>query len=149
MQNCQSECETKIYHKHCQCILYYMPRPHHNMTICGHADAECVDRVKMEIQTATNDSFKCNCPYGCHAIKYEMGLSATPIFDQAPILRKRNLSTENTAILHVYYQSSYYPSQNKEELIGFTEFLCEFLSQFFKNYQLNANFFFQLTPAVY
>lgn len=28
--------------------------------------------------------------------------------------------------MHVYYESSYYRSSSKEELIGFTEFLCEF-----------------------
>lgn len=52
-------------------------------------------------------------------------LSATPIFDQAPLLKEKNLAVSDSAILHVYFQSTYYQSQNKEELIGFTEFLCE------------------------
>lgn len=50
-------------------------------------------------------------------------LSATPIFDQAPLLKEKNLAVSDSAILHVYFQSTYYQSQNKEELIGFTEFL--------------------------
>lgn len=94
------------------------------MTICGRSDTECVNQVKAEIRLATNESFKCECPYGCHAIKYEMGLSAIPIYEQAPLLKERNMLAENSAILHVYFQSTYYQSQNKEELIGFTEFLC-------------------------
>lgn len=116
----------KIYYKYCDCVLYYMPRPHRNMTICGRSDQECIKNVKIEMRTGLNNSFKCNCPYGCNAIKYEAGLSSTPMFGQAPLLKRFNLTVKNTAILHVYYMNTYYRSQNKEELIGFTEFLCEY-----------------------
>lgn len=125
MQNCQSECETNIYKKYCNCVLYYMPRRHHNITICGQSDSKCVKNVKNAIQTRKNDTFRCNCLYGCHAIKYEMGLSATPIFDQASILKNKKISAADVAILHVYYQSTVYRSQKKEQLVGLTEFLCE------------------------
>lgn len=103
-----------------------MPRPHRNMTICGRTDLECIRNVKIEMRMGLNDSFKCDCPYGCNAIKYEAALSSTPMFAQAPLLKRFNLTVENTGILHVYYQNTYYRSQNKEELIGFTEFLCEY-----------------------
>lgn len=116
----------KIFNKYCNCILYYMPRPKHNMTICGISNNECIKNVKIKMRMGLNNSFYCNCPYGCHAIKYEMALSSTPMFDHAPLLQRYNLTVENTSILHVYYQSSFYRSQNKEELIGFTEFLCEY-----------------------
>lgn len=102
-----------------------MPRAHHNLTICGQSDAACVDRVKMEIRSNRNDSFRCDCLYACHSIRYEMQLSSTPIFNQAPLLRNRGVDTENTAILHIYYQSSYHRSQKKEQLVGLTEFLCK------------------------
>lgn len=93
-----------------------MPRPHHNMTICGRADSDCIKSVKIQMRMGLNDSFKCDCPYGCHAIKYEMGLSSVPMFDNAPLLKRYNLTADNTAILHVYYQNTYYRSQNKEEV---------------------------------
>lgn len=60
------------------------------------------------------------------AIKYEMGLSSTPIFQKSAFVKKWNITTENTGVLHVYYQNTFYRSQNKEELIGFTEFLCKY-----------------------
>lgn len=104
-----------------------MPRPHRNVTICGRSDAACIDVAKKEIRSAKNDSFRCDCLYACHAIKYEMSLSSTPIFKQAPLLRYSGVDAENAAILHIYYQSSYYRSQKKEQLIGLTEFLCEIL----------------------
>lgn len=101
-----------------------MPRPYHNVTICGRSDAVCISGVKKEIRSAQNDSFRCDCLYACHAIKYEMSLSSTPIFTQTPILRNTGVDANNAAILHIYYQSSYYRSQKKEQLVGLTEFLC-------------------------
>lgn len=116
-----------VYLKHCNCVLYYMPRRHHNITICGQSDFECVRNVKKQLKSRQNESFTCSCWYGCHAIKYEMGLSSTPIFGQTPFLTKKHVLAENVAILHVYYQSTVYRSQKKEQLVGLTEFLCEHL----------------------
>lgn len=101
-----------------------MPRLE-NITICGRKDAECVNNVKEELQLGLNDSFKCDCFYGCDAIKFDMGFSATPIYGKSPIIRRNGLNVENTSILHVYYQRGYYRGSDKEELIGFTEFLCK------------------------
>lgn len=102
-----------------------MPRLDKNITICGIKDAECVNNVKQELQLGQNDSFKCDCFYGCDAIKFDMGFSATPIYGESPIIRRKGLSVGNTSILHVYYQRGYYRGSDKEELIGFTEFLCK------------------------
>lgn len=117
----------KIYQNYCGCVLYYMPRPHHNLTICGQSDSACIDKVKTEIRSEKNESFLCDCLYGCHALRYEMSLSSTPIFNQAPLLKNSGVDAENAAILHIYYQSSYHRSQKKEQLVGLTEFLCNFL----------------------
>lgn len=102
-----------------------MPRLETDIPICGRNDIECVSNVKHELRTTTNDSFKCDCFYGCNAIKFEMGFSATPIYDNAPTLKSKGLNAVNTSILHVYYQRGYYRGQDREELIGFTEFLCK------------------------
>lgn len=37
-----------------------------------------------------------------------------------------NLVSENAGILHVYYQNSYYRSQNKVQFTGLTEFVCKY-----------------------
>lgn len=105
-----------------------MPRLNRNISICGLSNSKCISHVQRELLLGTNDSFKCECYYGCDAIKFDMGFSATPIFKDAPFLSKRNLTASNTSILHVFYQRLYYRGQNKEELIGFTEFLCKFKS---------------------
>lgn len=102
-----------------------MPRRHHNISICGQSDAKCTDHVKQALRSRKNASFDCNCLYGCHGIKYEMALSTTPIFHQAPALTRFNVSAEDVAILHVYYESLIVWSQKKELLIGLTEFLCK------------------------
>lgn len=95
-----------------------MPRLQPDLAICNENNVECINNVKQELLFGTNDTFKCECFYGCNAIKFEMGFSATPIFDRAPSMRKRNLKALNTSILHVYYQRGYYRGQDKEELIG-------------------------------
>lgn len=59
-----------------------------------------------------------------------MGTTATPIFQNAPFLKKKNLTASNIAILHVFFQYGYYSSQIKEELIGFTDFLCTYSTYF-------------------
>lgn len=35
------------------------------------------------------------------------------------------------AVVQIYYEESYFRSNTKEELIGFTEFLCMYLYAFF------------------
>lgn len=102
-----------------------MPRLVPNITICGQLNRDCVIKVQQELQSGSNGGFKCDCYYGCNAIKLESAFSATPIYQNAPFLKKQNRSALNTAMLHVYFQRGYYRAQNKEELIGFTEFLCE------------------------
>lgn len=116
---------TNIYLANCNCILYHMPRLEHDIPICGRNEIECVSIVKHELQMGTNDSYKCECFYGCNAIKFEMGFSATPIFEFSPTIKKKGLNAANTSILHIYYQRGYYRGQDREELIGFTEFLCK------------------------
>lgn len=103
-----------------------MPRLDHNISICGLSNSKCISYVQRELLSGMNDSFKCECYYGCDAIKFDMGFSATPIFQDAPFLSKSNLTASNASILHVFYQRGYYRGQSKEELIGFTEFLCKF-----------------------
>lgn len=144
-RNCQSECMTKIFYENCHCIIYNMPRVYANITICGRSDDKCIDTLRNEIKVGSNSSLKCDCPYGCHNIKFEMELSSMPIFEGAPRLQKNNLSRGNASILQVYYQSTYYRSEDKEELIGFTEFLCMFISSIFFPWKLNWLFNLQFS----
>lgn len=126
-QSCKIECITKIYLAHCNCVLYFMFRPNHNIPICGQENAKCVDEVGRELLSRRNVSFICECYPGCDSVKFDMGTTATPIFQNAPFLKKKNLTASNIAILHVFFQYGYYSSQIKEELIGFTDFLCTYL----------------------
>lgn len=95
-----------------------MPRIDNNITVCGRKNSECVKNVKNELQLGLNVSFKCDCYYGCDAIKFDMGFSATPIYGNSPIIKRKGLDVLNTSILHVYYQRGYYRGSDKEELIG-------------------------------
>lgn len=125
-QNCESECETKLVYANCHCILYYQPREHQNVSICGVADMSCVKKVDREIQIKQNASFKCDhCLSGCFAINYDSTFSTAKIFEKIPFLRRNKLQTKNIAMVHIYYSHSTFRSQRKEELVGFTDFLCK------------------------
>lgn len=106
-----------------------MPRFHDDITICGRSDNVCVNEVTRELQSKSNSSFICECLPGCFAINYETEISLTPLLSRSPMLLRKGLTASNTAIAHIYYKDPSVRSQRKEELIGFTEFLCKtFLS---------------------
>lgn len=127
LQNCEMECQAKIFLEYCKCIRYFLPRLFDNITICGRSDDECVKNVTDQIQTRTNSSFTCDCLPGCFEITYDAEISMAPLLQNAPILQKRELSEPNVSIVHIFYKNNYFRSQKKEELIGFTEFLCKHL----------------------
>lgn len=127
------ECEARIYDQNCRCILYYLPRIREDITICGGTDQMCVQNVMRLIESKTNGSFLCNCLPSCYAINYEAELSSAPTLTQAIHTHVdyktnvlRSYDTNDLAILHVFFKENSFRSQIKEELIGFTEFLCRF-----------------------
>lgn len=126
------ECEAKIYADHCQCILYYLPNIREDINICGGFERQCVQNVQSMIESKTNSSFMCHCLPSCYAIGYDADMSAAPLLTQAKhshvqyrsdVLKSHNV--KDLAILHVFFKETHFRSQIKEELIGFTEFLCE------------------------
>lgn len=109
--------------------MYYQPREHRNISICGAADIDCIKMVEQEIQSEQNASFRCDrCLSGCFAVNYDYAFSTARIYDQVPFLRQNKLETKNVAILHTYYSRSSFRSQIKKELVGFTDFLCKTFS---------------------
>lgn len=106
-----------------------MPRIDQNVTICGRSENDCIEKVKVEMNSGKNSSLTCNCPYGCHDIKFDMELSSTPIFKDMVYLKRLGLSPGDTSILQVYYQQSTHRSYVMDELVGLTEFLCEFVKE--------------------
>lgn len=126
------ECESRIYDQNCGCIMYYLPRIREDISICGGTDQYCVRNVMRLIESKTNSSFVCNCLPSCYAINYEAELSGAPILMHAShshveyktsVLSSHDVT--DLAILHVFFKENNFRSQIKEELIGFTEFLCK------------------------
>lgn len=136
------ECEAKIFLSNCNCVLYYMPRLHDDITICGRSNDACVNDVNRELRSKTNSSFVCECLPGCFALAYDTEMSLSPLLGRSPLLQSRKLVASNTAMVHIYYKDQSTRSQKKEgefcgrlllsrsvnfsffsELIGFTEFL--------------------------
>lgn len=109
----------------CKCILYFLPRFDEDITICGRADDICVTHVTDQIEAQTNRSYVCDCLPGCFEIKYDLKISMSPLLPSTGILQNRRLSEENVSVLHIFYNRKTYRSEKKEELIGFTEFLCK------------------------
>lgn len=120
------ECEAKIFLNNCNCVLYYMPRFHDDITICGRSDNHCVNTVVRELQSKTNSSFVCECLPGCFALAYDTEMSLSPLLKQSPLLQRKKLISSNTAMVHIYYKDQSFRAQKKDELVGFTEFLSMF-----------------------
>lgn len=107
--------------------MYFQPREFRNISICGAADVDCIKTVEHKIRADLNTS----CLSGCFEIHYDSSVSMAKIFDEIPFLRRNNLKSKNIAILHAYYGKSTFRSQRKEELVGFTDFLCKLLRKLF------------------
>lgn len=107
-----------------------MPRFSDDIAICGRMDTNCVNAVAHSLQAGSNASFQCECLPGCFAVNYATEISLSPLF-QSPWLKEKGMGKTNTAIVHIYYKENSFRSQRKEELIGFTEFLCMFLCVIF------------------
>lgn len=102
-----------------------MPRFETDITICGRSDDTCVERVTNEIQSQKNESFTCQCLPGCYEVNYNAEVSMAPLLQEAPLLAKQGHLGPNVSVMHIFYKSNFFRSQKKDELIGFTEFLCE------------------------
>lgn len=50
--------------------------------------------------------------------------------------------SKNLAVMHIYYEDNFFRSNTKEELIGFTEFLCYYSRIFFSIKKITVVFFF-------
>lgn len=106
-----------------------MPRFHDDINICGRSDSVCVSEVTRELQLKTNESFQYECWPGCFAISYDTEMSLTPLLHRSPLLAREGMMPSNAALVHIYYKENSVRSQRKEELIGFTEFLCTYSTQ--------------------
>lgn len=103
-----------------------MPRFSDDIKICGRSDNDCVNNVVRFLQQRLNASFHCDCLPGCFAINYNTEISLSPLLSRSPWLTYHGSNVPDTAIVHIYYKENTVRSQRKEELIGFTEFLCRY-----------------------
>lgn len=107
--------------------MFYQPLSLANMSICGAADEDCVSDFVREMQS-DNPLFKCDqCIGPCFGLHYDGQVSMAKIFNRVPFLRKRRLDPNNVAILHTYYNRPTFRAHKKDELVGFTDFLCKIL----------------------
>lgn len=122
------ECESRIYRQNCNCVLYYLPKESDDITICGRSDDGCVDEVTKQLQLKQNNSFVCECPPACFAVKYETEISLTSLMRESNSLYKMKLDARNVAKVHIFFRESYARSQIKNEFVDFTGFLCKLFS---------------------
>lgn len=59
-------------------------------------------------------------------VNYDTEISISPLLSRSEWLQEKGMRPSNTAIIHMYYKENSFRSQRKEELVGFTEFLCMF-----------------------
>ena len=91
-----------------------------------------MQRVDEEIRVKRNPAFGCgHCLPGCFALKFDSSFSMARLFDRLQFFLDRKLKSRNLAVLHIHYTQSMFRAQKKEELFGFTEFLCMFISSIF------------------
>lgn len=129
-KNCQLECESSILQATCGCVMFFMPRWNDSASVCGHTDAKCSRSVRLAIENVHNRTFECDCLPGCFEISYRADVSTAllgsgfrmpdPVLNRTPTAYAR----DNLVMMHFYYDHKYFRGEQKEELLGFTEFLC-------------------------
>lgn len=115
--------------------MYYMPKIEKDANICSRSDQPCLNDLKEKLKLKQNESVECECYPSCFSLNYDGELSSAPILRPVELLPNAYASsvfnahtTDNLAILHVFFRSNSFRSQKREELIGFTEFLCKRMS---------------------
>ncbi|KAJ6633806.1 Pickpocket protein 28, partial [Pseudolycoriella hygida] len=129
-KNCEMECESRIIDEICGCVQFFMPRLNEDTNICNQNDFKCYDELSVAIELGVNKSFACACLPGCFEINYkpsvfisELGNGSFMMRDKELTQKDLHLNRKSIAVVHIYYEESYFRSFTKEELIGFTEFL--------------------------
>lgn len=77
------------------------------------------------MHSPANDSFSCNCLPGCFELTYDTEVSTAPLLPNEALLKDSGITAQNVSIMHIFYENSYFRSQSKGEILGFTEFLCK------------------------
>lgn len=135
-KNCELECEAKYIKEICGCILYYLPKIDPNTTICSPAKSKCTQDVQRKMESADENITCENCAPACYELSYDTVITSTELVngnfttreDIPEMFFKHELERgeSDLAIVHIYYGNNFFRSTVKEELFGFTEFLCEF-----------------------
>lgn len=83
--------------------------------------------LKIENSKEKTRIWNSNIFQGCFEVSYDAEVSMAPLLQDAPILQQsnRSFSGPNVSVVHIFYKNNYFRSQKKNEIIGFTEFLCE------------------------
>lgn len=138
-KNCEMECEALLMAKHCECVMYYMPKVNEDIKICSRRDVSCFERVKNAIELANNRNYSCSyCLPACFEYSFGRELTTAALGNHELFrIRDKHLSNmpfayakENIAVLHIFFLETSFRSYIKGEMIGFTEFLCRSLKLF-------------------
>ncbi|OAD59290.1 Sodium channel protein Nach, partial [Eufriesea mexicana] len=112
-----------------------------NTPICGKKDTGCATdaRRAMEVElyddnigiTSINlsETPSCNCYPGCFEIGYNVEISqsklmANVIVSDNYVKKSKEYFTKNMAVVHLFFVESQFTKYMKNDLFGFTEFLC-------------------------
>lgn len=126
------ECFSKIIEEVCGCVIYYMPRINVNTKICNRAESKCYNPIRISIERGDNTQYRCKCMPGCDELNYFGEQSSAPLettnFFQKDASKIKSYPIEtikrDIGIVQIFYADSFFRAYVKEELIGFTEFLC-------------------------
>lgn len=159
------ECESRIIEEKCGCVQFYMPRLHNDTNICNQKDFKCYNRLSTVADLGIDDSITCKCMPGCFEINYKPSVYISELGNGSYMMRERELTEKDLqrlvyirsiywslkefffenrksiAVVHIYYEESYFRSFTKEELIGFTEFLCRLYAHLDLSFNFNKKTF--------
>lgn len=106
--------------------MYYMPKIVRGANICGRSEEECLAQMNELINMQLNESADCDCVPACNSVHYDGEMSTAPIFTPIQLMPEIDpQEIENISILQVFFRENSFRGQKREELIGFTEFLCK------------------------
>lgn len=99
----------------------------------------------VQMQSSVNNSLSCNCLPGCFEITYDSEVSVAPLLPNEALLKNRGITAQNVSIMHIFYENSFFRSQSKDEILGFTEFLCTFSFAFDARFSFLIMYFFGIS----
>ncbi|XP_016979847.1 pickpocket protein 28 [Drosophila rhopaloa] len=130
-RNCEAECDSLYFLRHCNCIPYYLPLVYPNATMCDVVHFECLNSAELQIFDVKSSQCKELCLTSCHDLIFFPDAFTTP-FSQKDVKAQgsylKNFSSDyirnNLAVVNFFHTENYFRSNVRTSYTGPTEYMA-------------------------